>query len=51
METNCNFCQSVRNWLSKPFNENGSVVDWFLFVGLIGLISWLWSRILVRILR
>lgn len=51
METSCKFCTSVREWLSKPFDENGSVVNWFLFVGLIGVISWLWNRILVRILK
>lgn len=51
MNTNCSFCQRVRDWVAKPFNEDGNVFDWFLFVGLIGVISWLWSRILVRILR
>lgn len=51
MNTDCRLCQSVRGWLAKPFDESGNVFDWFLFVGLIGLISWLWSRILTRILR
>lgn len=51
METNCGFCKAVRTWLAKPFDENGNVGNWFLFVGLIGVISWLWTRILARILR
>lgn len=51
MNSDCQFCQSVQGWLKKPFNENGSVFDWFLFVGLIGVISWLWTRILQRIIR
>jgi hypothetical protein len=51
MNSDCGFCKSVRGWLAKPFDEDGNVIDWFLFVGLIGVISWLWSRILVRILR
>lgn len=50
MQKDCEFCQSVRSWLKKPFDENGDVLNWFLFVGFIGVISWLWSRILVRIL-
>lgn len=48
--SDCNLCNRIRTWLNKPFDENGSALDWFLFVGLIGGISWLWSRILVRIL-
>ncbi len=47
--TDCNFCNAVRAWVKKPFDEDGNVLDWFLFVGFIGLVSWLWSRILVRI--
>jgi hypothetical protein len=50
MNTDCTFCNRVRAWLRQPFKEDGSALDWFLFVGLIGAISWLWSRILVRIL-
>lgn len=51
MNTDCALCQTVRGWLAKPFDENGNVLNWFLFVGLIGVISWLWTRILARILR
>lgn len=50
MQNDCKFCERVKQWLNKPFDDNGNVIDWFLFVGLIGIISWLWSRILVRIL-
>ncbi len=51
MGSDCHFCQSARAWLAKPFDEDGNVFDWFLFVGLIGIISFLWTRILARILR
>jgi len=39
----------TKDWLKKPFREDGSVIDWFLFVGLMLAISFLWSRILQRI--
>jgi hypothetical protein len=51
MNTNCGFCHVVRTWLAKPFDQDGNAGEWFLFVGLIAIISWLWSRILARILR
>lgn len=45
----CKICAIVSQWWKQPFKENGSVADWFFFVGLIAAISWLWSRILMRI--
>jgi len=39
----------TKGWLHRPFKEDGSALDWFLFVGLMLAISWLWSRILQRI--
>lgn len=40
---------STKAWLAKPFDEDGSAVNWFLFIGLLLAICWLWSRIIVRI--
>lgn len=51
MDGDCKFCSTVRTWLKKPFDQDGSVIEWFLFVGLIAIISFLWTRILERILR
>lgn len=39
----------IEKWLKQPFNERGSVIDWFLFMGLLIAISFLWSRIIARI--
>jgi len=39
----------TKDWLKRPFREDGSAINWFLFVGLMLAISWLWSRILQRI--
>lgn len=46
-----NYVSSLKGWLNKPFDESMSAVDWFLFVGLMLAIIWLWSRIIVRITR
>jgi len=39
----------TKDWFHRPFREDGTAVDWFLFVGLMICISWLWSRVLERI--
>jgi hypothetical protein len=39
----------TKDWLKRPFREDGSAIDWFLFVGLMIAISFIWSRILARI--
>ena len=40
---------STMHWLKKPYNEDGSAIDWFLFIGLMIVIAWIWSRILERV--
>lgn len=46
---NCNFCNAVNRWLKQPFKEEGSALDWFLFLGLVLVIIFFWTRILARI--
>lgn len=43
------FLANAKAWWDHPFKEDGSVIDWFLFLGLILIIAWLWSRVIVRI--
>jgi hypothetical protein len=33
-------------WWTQPFKSDGSVKTWFLFVGLILVVIFLWTRIL-----
>lgn len=37
---------SIEKWFARPYNEDGSVLDWFLFLGLLLLIGWIWSTII-----
>lgn len=45
------FVADVKLWASKPYDTNGSMLDWFLFVGLVLASAYLWSRVVVAILR
>jgi hypothetical protein len=37
---------SFKAWWDQPFNAQGSAWNWFLFFGLIILISFAWTRVL-----
>jgi uncharacterized protein involved in cysteine biosynthesis len=34
------------DWLKKPYSEDMSVKGWFAFLGLLIILSYLWSRVL-----
>lgn len=36
----------VVKWMKSPYNDNMNLGDWFLFVGMLGVLTFLWSRIL-----
>ena len=36
-------------WIKKPFSSDMDAMHWFLFFGLIIVISFLWSRVLFYI--
>lgn len=46
---NCALCDAVKSWVMKPYKEDGTVFDWFLFLGLMAIFAWLWARIIKRI--
>ncbi len=37
-------------WAAKPYRENGSLLDWFLFIGLLTVATILWTRVVKEIL-
>lgn len=37
---------SIEKWFSRPFDSQGSALQWFLFFGLILLIAWAWAVII-----
>lgn len=40
---------SVMDWFQHPFQTSGSAYNWFLFVGLLIVIGWLWHVILLKL--
>jgi hypothetical protein len=40
---------AVVQWLSHPFNSQGSALNWVLFVGLLIVIIWFWQHTLLMI--
>lgn len=45
----CKLCSAINRWMKQPFNAEGSVINWVLFLGLVMMVIWFWSRIIVRI--
>ena len=40
---------NVMGWFQHPFQTGGSAFNWFLFVGLLIVISWMWNVILLHL--
>ena len=51
MNSNGGLISNVNAWLAKPFNSQGSAMNWFLFVGFFMCVSLLWTRILADLQR
>lgn len=45
------FSQRFKDWLNRPFDPNGSVLNWALFVLLILLTIGIWQTILRRMVK
>jgi len=43
------FLSDLENWTAKPYNEDGNIFDWFLFIGLLTCATILWTRIIRRL--
>lgn len=42
--------QDFMAWIREPYSDDMTVLDWFLFIGLILLIIWVWARILRKVI-
>lgn len=49
--SNAGLVASVQQWWLKPFNANGSALNWLLFLGLVSIGIFLWQLILLAIIR
>lgn len=44
-----NLVSDIKGWLKKPHREDGDIVDWFLFIGLMVAATILWTRVIKRL--
>ena len=44
-----NLISDVKKWLNNPHKENGDIIDWFLFIGLLTACTILWTRVIKRL--
>ena len=41
----------TKHWAARPYKPEGSVLDWFLFFGLVAICAFSWTRIIERIIK
>lgn len=44
-----NFVTDLKRWAAKPYDEDGSLLDWFLFVGIWVVATMLWIMVIRRL--
>lgn len=44
-----NLVSELKDWAKKPYSEEGNVIDWFLFIGLMTAATILWTRVIRRL--
>lgn len=49
MEENAGLISNMGAWWKRPFNTQGSALNWVLFVGLIIIAAFLWQLTLLKI--
>ena len=45
-----NLWSAIKAWSQAPFKQNMGVAGWALFVGLLVILCFLWSRVLAHII-
>ena len=40
----------IKHWAMHPYNEEGNILDWVLFFGFMVSITYLWTRVIRRII-
>jgi hypothetical protein len=44
-----NYIEDLKRWTVHPYNEDGDLFSWFLFVGLLTCGTILWTRVVHRL--
>ena len=49
MNSNTGLIGTIVTWFQHPFNSQGSVLNWILWVGCLIIGAWLWNTVLMDI--
>lgn len=47
--TQSGFVSEIIGWAKKPFNSQGSILNWILFVGLLIIAAFMWNLVLLKL--
>jgi hypothetical protein len=41
--------KEFKSFVAKPYSDDGSLFDWFLFIGMLTAMTILWTRVIRRL--
>lgn len=41
--------QEFKDFLKRPYSDDGNLFDWFLFIGMLTAMTILWTRVIKRL--
>ena len=44
-----NLKDDIADWLNAVRNGDGDLLDWFLFLGIVAMITYLWTTVIKRV--
>jgi hypothetical protein len=44
------FLSDLKRWAALPYKEDGNIGDWILFLGFMVAVTFIWTRIIARII-
>lgn len=44
------FINKFGEWLKRPYSENMTVLDWFLFLGMVLVAVFVWTRLIRKVI-
>ena len=45
------FFKSFGEWVKRPYSENMTVLDWFLFLGLLIVAVFVWTKLIRKVVE
>jgi hypothetical protein len=42
--------EGLKHWAKKPYSDDGDLLDWILFIGMLTCVTVLWTRVIKRLI-